>query len=185
MALPFIVWDAYFTSIGVWGFNDRYIAGGRLWGLPYEEIAFFFCIPYACLFTYHCFRIFLGEKLHGLPAPIHWIIPGICFLFLLFGWDGWYTRWTAIGLLAFYLFHLLVWHSAYLNLFLFSYTILLIPFLITNGILTGTGIEEQVVWYDRAQQIGFRIFTIPIEDVFYGLLMVLGSVTLWEMWRQS
>ncbi|MBY5960198.1 lycopene cyclase domain-containing protein [Membranicola marinus] len=183
VAIPFILWDAYFTRIGIWGFNDRYLSGGSLLGLPWEEVAFFICIPYACLYTYHCFRIFFGEGLWGPPWRIHWLIPLVCIFFLGMGWDGWYTRWTAISLLVFYLFHLLVWRSTYLNLFLMTYAVLLIPFLITNGILTGTGIEGEVVWYNPHEHLGLRILTIPVEDVFYGLLMVLASITIWEKWR--
>ena len=180
VAIPFILWDVLFTQWGIWGFNDRYLVGGEIWGLPFEEIAFFICIPFACLYTYHCFNLFWGTRFQSKPWKIHWLIPLICVFFLMIGWDGWYTRWTAIGLLCFYLIHLLVWKSPYLNLFLVAYSILLIPFLITNGVLTGTWIEGEVVWYNPAHHIGVRLGTIPVEDVFYGFMMVLGSVTVSE-----
>lgn len=183
VALFFILWDELFASIGVWGFNDRYITGHRILDLPLEEIAFFFCIPYACLFTYHCFDLFFRNKFQGPPARIHIMIPLICILLLMFGWGGWYTVVTAVLLLIYYLFHQFIWRSVYLNLFLFTYMVLLIPFMMTNGILTGTGIEEEVVWYDPAHIIGQRLITIPVEDVCYGLMMILGSVTLFEKLR--
>jgi lycopene cyclase domain-containing protein len=56
----------------------------------------------------------------------------------------------------------------------------MIPFLIVNGILTGTGLEQPVVWYNPNEMIGLRLLSIPVEDVFYGLLMLIGSVTLFE-----
>src|SRR5689334_22346407 len=58
----FVAWDILFTKAGVWGFNEKYISGIRLYNLPVEEILFFFCIPFACLFTYHCFSIFFRTR---------------------------------------------------------------------------------------------------------------------------
>jgi lycopene cyclase domain-containing protein len=56
----------------------------------------------------------------------------------------------------------------------------MIPFLIVNGILTGTGLEKPVVRYNPNEMIGLRLLSIPVEDVFYGLLMLIGSVLLFE-----
>ena len=36
VALPFIVWDAYFTSKGIWGFNAAYVSGIKILQLPLE-----------------------------------------------------------------------------------------------------------------------------------------------------
>jgi lycopene cyclase domain-containing protein len=55
------------------------------------------------------------------------------------------------------------------------YALLLVPFLLVNGILTGTGLEEPVVIYNKTQNLNIRLFTIPVEDVFYGFeLFVLN-----------
>ena len=38
-AIPFIVWDIYFTYLGVWGFNTKHHSGILLSDLPLEEMA--------------------------------------------------------------------------------------------------------------------------------------------------
>ncbi|HZK65389.1 MAG TPA: lycopene cyclase domain-containing protein, partial [Puia sp.] len=60
--------------------------------------------------------------------------------------------------------------------FLVSYAIILIPFLIVNGLLTAI----PVVIYNDAENLGIRIYTIPFEDVFYGLLLTMMVVCLYE-----
>jgi lycopene cyclase domain-containing protein len=64
--------------------------------------------------------------------------------------------------------------------FYFAYAILLVPFFIINGLLTGSFIEEEVVWYNPDHILGIRIGTVPFEDLFYGLLLILMNIAIME-----
>jgi hypothetical protein len=54
---------------------------------------------------------------------------------------------------------------------------------ISNGLLTGMFIENEVVWYNNLQNLGFKIVTITIEDFFYGYLMILLNILLYKSFR--
>jgi lycopene cyclase domain-containing protein len=53
---------------------------------------------------------------------------------------------------------------------------MLIPFILVNGVLTGSGIADQVVWYNNLENCGVRFFTIPIEDATYAFTMILSTL---------
>jgi lycopene cyclase domain-containing protein len=56
----------------------------------------------------------------------------------------------------------------------------LIPFFIVNGILTGSFIEVPIVSYDNLENLGIRLFTIPIEDIGYAFSMLFGNLMIFE-----
>ena len=181
----FIVWDVYFTYLGIWGFNPRYLTGINLFNLPMEEWMFFITIPYACVFTYTSLNYLIKKDYLGKYArTISWALVGTLMLVGLLNFSKVYTSTTFFLTALFILLHLFVFRSNYLGRFYFTYMIILIPFLFVNGILTGSFIDEQVVWYNNSQNLGVRIFTIPIEDSVYGLLLILMNITLFE-WFQS
>jgi lycopene cyclase domain-containing protein len=74
--------------------------------------------------------------------------------------------------------------KAYWSKLVFAYLVILVPFFIVNGILTGTGLEEPVVWYNDEENLGMRILTIPIEDSIYGFLLIASNITLFEYFKR-
>ncbi|GHA42332.1 hypothetical protein GCM10007103_24560 [Salinimicrobium marinum] len=177
----FILWDMYFTSRGIWGFNSQYLLGVEIGNLPLEEILFFFCIPYACVFTYHCLDIFFRNFLTGNAEKYVTLL--FIILLLVFGfiyYDKPYTVTTFISFAAMLAFAKWVLKVNWLGKFYMIYAVLLIPFFIVNGVLTGTGLDEPVVWYNENEFMGYRIGTIPVEDTFYGMELILLNLLIYK-----
>ncbi len=176
----FIVWDIYYTRLGVWGFNPVYLTGHYMAGLPIEEILFFICIPFASVYSYHCFKLFLPAP--KLPVQeITMLLVAILIVVGVFYMDRLYTGVTCLSL-ALFLCIVVLWYEApWTAGFYTAFVFLLIPFFIVNGILTGTGLEQPIVWYDDTENLGIRMFTIPVEDTFYGMLLLMGHVAVYEM----
>jgi lycopene cyclase domain-containing protein len=179
-AMLYIVWDIYFTSKAVWSFNDNYITGKKWLGLPVEEILFFFIVPYCCVFIYDCVRSYFSELKNKKSADSFLITLAIVLLITgVIYHDKFYTGWTfiftGVFILALYLFRN-YFKSFDAISFLVSYAICLVPFLIVNGFLTAI----PVVIYNDAENLGLRIYTIPFEDAFYGMLLILMNIVLYE-----
>ena len=181
VSLAFLTWDAIFTSIGVWGFNDNYILGIRFFHLPVEEILFFVCIPFACVFTYHCSLIFFRMKWNQRVENTFVFLLALLLLILgLVFWQKAYTSVTFVSTAILVLTLKFYFNANWLVQFFSIYPLLLIPFFIVNGILTGTGLDQPVVYYNDAENLGIRLLTIPIEDVVYGFELLLMNIFLYE-----
>ncbi len=180
-AFVFIVWDELFTQLGVWGFNPRYLTGIYLGSLPLEEVMFFIFIPYACLFIYFS-AAYLSKR--DYLASIHQYITVFLIVLLIstgaLYFTHWYTSVTFFSLALFLSLHRWYWKSTYMGRFYFSYLFVLIPFFIVNGILTGSFIDQEVVWYNNQENLGIRVGTIPLDDFFYNMLMLLMVTSLYE-----
>jgi lycopene cyclase domain-containing protein len=180
-AVGFLIWDSLFTRLGVWGFNPRYITGLSLFNLPLEEVLFFFAVPYASLFTYVVLNHFVKIDVFGkLAKPLGLSLFAALVVIAGLHSDKLYTFWTALLAAVFLATHLFVLKRHYWSRLLFAYVVVLIPFFIVNGLLTGTGLEEPVVWYNNQENVGIRLLTIPIEDTIYGFLLIGLNITLYE-----
>jgi len=178
--LLFIPWDIWFATRGVWGFNIQYTAGGYLLGLPLGEWLFFIVIPFACIFIYRVLNYFVKrDVLANYKLTISRFLLTFSVALAIIHFEKAYTFWTFALLAALLALHLGL-KRAYMSRFYLAYAVVLIPFFIINGILTGTGIEGEVVWYNNNENMGIRLLTIPAEDIFYGMLLVMLNVTIYE-----
>ncbi len=183
----FIVWDSFFTQWGVWGFSPAYLIGITFFHLPLEEILFFFCVPFSCIFIYELVCHFDRDViLKSLARPL---TIGLAVVLLILGFVFLHKVYTSITflLLAWLLvIHFFLLKKEYIAHFYLAYAISVIPFLLVNGVLTnGIGFisKNPVVWYNNAQNLGLRLMGIPLEDFFYSLLLLLSNITIYEYFK--
>lgn len=184
-AIIYLSWDIYFTKSGFWGFNPQYLSGLYLFSLPLEEYLFFFCIPYASLFIYVAFEKLnpdfgLNEKITKLLS--YSLIAFLLVLAIIFREKAYtFTNFTFAVII---LVVTLIFFPKVLSKFYIAFIIILIPFFLVNGILTGSYIENEVVWYNNNENLGIRLLTIPIEDTIYAFSMLLYTLFFWKLFKK-
>jgi lycopene cyclase domain-containing protein len=179
--LLFLFWDYLFTIYGVWSFNPEYIIGFHILDLPIEEILFFITVPFACIFVYECLNYYVKpDLLKRFSSPISYFLIAFSILMLVLFYDRVYTLIT-FGLLAVVLIITeFVVKSTIMSRFYLAYLVSLIPFYLVNGLLTSI----PIVMYNDAENMAFRVGTIPFEDHFYSLSMLLINILLFEYFRK-
>ena len=186
VAAIFLIWDAIFTANGVWGFNADYHINFMLFGMPIEEWLFFFCIPYASIFIHYSLAYFKPNLI--ISKKNTKLITSVLMLILLpviFLNTGKAYTFVNYSFLVFVLLLGFFFGLKHLQRFYISFVIILIPFFIVNGILTGTGIDEPVVWYNNSENLNIRLSTIPIEDIGYAFTMLFGNILLIEKFKNK
>lgn len=170
--------------MGVWGFNTQYTLGINILHLPIEEWLFFFTIPFACVFIYEAVgfyfpRLSTSRLLRLMTLVAASFVLGIS----IANQEKAYTFWNLL-FCAMLLIYTAYKNPPWLGQFWLSYLFHLIPFFLVNGILTGSFIEDQVVWYNNAENLGMRIGTIPVEDALYSLLLLLLNIFFFEWFKK-
>lgn len=183
--LIFILWDGWFARTGVWGFNNDYVWSTRINDLPIEEWLFFIVVPYASVFIYVCLKAYIKTEpfaKHKHHITLLFLI--LTFVMALFNSDKTYTFYNCLIASVLLLIHYLFIKSNWMGYFWLAYILHLLPFFIINGVLTGAATPEPVVWYNNAENLGLRLYTIPIEDTIYALTCLLIPITVME-WIQT
>ncbi len=181
VALVYILFDILLTKNGVWGFNPKYLSGKYIFNLPVEECLFFIAIPYASIFLhYSVIEYFPNLRISpGRERLITFTLISVSLAILIFTFNNQYTLYILLKFVI-VLFLSYFDKNKTINTFYFTFLFILVPFVIVNGILTGSFIDEEVIWYNNAENLGIRFFTIPVEDFAYAFSMILFNLLLIE-----
>ncbi len=184
--IPFVIWDIIFVKLGVWGFNTNYLQEVFVLNLPIEEILFFVIIPFCCVFTYEVFtsikiNIIKNNKL----VYLSYLISIFLLVLSIFYRNNLYTSITFL-LLSITLAFIAYNKKEILKHFFLTYIVITcIPFIVVNGVLTGGTLPEPPVWYNNNEIIGIRIWTIPIEDFAYSMMLLILNISMYEKFKTN
>ena len=178
--LLYLVWDYLFTIKNVWSFNDEYILGIKLFKLPLEEILFFITVPFACIFIYECLSSYFKINISKVwSRNVSIILLAFCILMLFLFNQQLYSLINFSTLAVILIYTLFKSTSLDMGKFYLAYLVSLIPFYIVNGILTAI----PIVMYNNAENMNFRVGTIPFEDHFYSMSLILLNLLFFEYFR--
>lgn len=184
IGLFFIIWDIYFTKIGVWGFDKKHHSSIMLSNLPLEEVLFFFIIPFVCVFTYF---VLSEKKVLNLNINTTFL-KLICILLIVLAvlfFKNAYTI-SVLILTILILLYIIYYRPDWIGYFFSMYLIIhAFPFLLVNGVLTGYITDLPPVWYDSNNIIGVRLGTIPVEDFLYSFILLFLNTSLFEYLRKK
>lgn len=165
----FIIWDVLATARGDWIFNHKYVGGFQIFGLPLEEILFFFTVPYSCIFLYETFRTYLRERRVFYNTYLYSVLATACFAVAIIFIRKSYTATVFIMTGTLFASARFCFQSMFSSglywLYIAACTIL---FGIFNHVLTSL----PVVSYSAQAITGLRVGPIPIEDFFYNFSLL-------------
>lgn len=185
IGIPFLIWDYFFTLNNIWSFNSTYITGVHLLNLPIEEILFFVVVPFACTFIYECIKYYFQNLV------LHTFNKIASFLFIIFYsfviYKSTFTEWYTLSVLcsAALIFILVLLNMKRFPFIWFSFIVSLAPFILVNGILTGSMIDGAIVQYNDVHNLKIRLFTIPIEDILYSFTLLNAVFLLHEYFHKK
>lgn len=174
----FIVWDIIATYRGDWSFNEDFILGAKLLGLPLEEVLFFITVPYAAIFLYETGKFYYGDKIIAfgkLPLII------LAILSIIVGIIYRHQYYTSTIMFFSGFFFIINFFQRTSNIIVNSklywiwISFMFLPFLIVNYFLTSL----TIVNYSEDAILGIRLATIPIEDFFYSFSMLSFYLTVY------
>ena len=169
IAPVYILWDAVAAHRGDWWFNDDFVSGVTILGLPLAEVLFFLVVPYACIFIYEVLLHYLGDsELPFVRWPYVMAAVVLVLLAALFI-DQYYTA-TVLVFTAAFLYVAAVLYPGILRARAYwQYALVsLAPFLVVNYFLTSIAIvlyNDEAIW-------GLKVTTIPLEDFIYNFSML-------------
>lgn len=179
--IVFLIWDVVFTVKGVWSFNPNYILGINFFRLPLEEILFFLTIPFSCIFIYACLNYYVKRQIPDrIVRILNYVLMLVSVIILIFYHDRLYTLINFGTLFLLLILLQFVFKVKWMNRFYLAYLVSLIPFYIVNGILTSV----PIVSYNNAENLAIRVGTIPVEDHFYLMSLLLMNVAFFEYFRK-
>ena len=117
----------------------------------------------------------------------HPLSIGLIFMLFSVGflkWEHAYTATTWLLAGSVLLWQMLFDKTVFRAQFYRAFLVVQIPFLLVNGVLTGSFTEQPVVVYNPEEYFGVRVGTIPIDDFVYNFIWLFSIILLYEKKKQ-
>jgi lycopene cyclase domain-containing protein len=168
VSMTWIVLDILSVARGWWGYNQAYFFGPKLGGLPLEEVAFFFTVPFACLVVYWVMQRHVRGGIrrgsaHMMVAAVSVVLIGI----VVGNIQHERTVFDCLLALAVMAFAWRLGH-VYSRLFWYWNGVVFICCLLFDAILTA----PPIIIYAEPVMSGWRLGSVPIEDVIYNFSLL-------------
>lgn len=174
----YVIWDLRFEEKAIWRFNQEYLTGINILNLPIEEWLYFPVISFLGVYIYE----FVKYRFSKFEYPNTFLFFSLVLL-VLFGSITYFSRQKLYPFFTFFLLSIYLAYTVFRNRFkrhytkfYFAYFILLVPFIIINGILTALPVIE----YNPVHNLGIRLYSIPIENFASLFLLFIMNVTIYE-----
>lgn len=146
-----------------------------------EEWLFFFIVPFACIFVYECTLFYIkNDFLFNSTKYINYALVCLLLILSIIYIDRVYTLVNFLFAIFLLLLHQYYVQPKWLGKFYVGYLFSLIPFIMINGILT----YLPVVLYNNNENMGWRFFSIPLEDFIYSFNLLLMNISIYEYQKQ-
>lgn len=172
----FIVWDVTFTAFGIWGFSPQFVLGLYFLNLPIEEVMFFVSVPFCILFLYEVSN-FYRFGIH-IPSYYYYMTRIALTITATVFYQKIYT-FSVVTLTLILLSTPFTTRKS--SLIAGTYLLHLPGFFLINGVLT----SFPIVWYNSSHLSGFRLGSIPCEDLLYSFILIWGVVFLYDQTAQN
>ena len=182
VGVVYIGWDILKTEADVWGFIERYSGSFKILGLPLPEILFFLVVPFSCIFIYEVVRAYFKERIVQIPRWIWFAAAAVLAVLAVVFRAQVYTLTVLISVAVFFALTAVVRPELLGSRhFWLAVALTYVPFLIFNGLLTAI----PIVVYNDAQNLGIRVYTIPLEDFFYSFSLLGFNFLVFRLFRRS
>ena len=172
----FIFWDVKFAIANIWNFHFNTISISKF-GIPLEEIVFYFSFLFAGFFIYD-FSKSIPKRIHDNVMLVLSLV-----LMLVFGLTAYINMGKLYTLSVFMFAFAYLAYTIFRNKFkpnysnfYFSYFILSVLYIFYHSL---TGIPE-ITNYQTSHILGILIINIPLENFIKLFLLILMNFTIYE-----
>ncbi len=167
--------DTQLSRADAFHFNENYIIGYCLFGIPIEHVISYFTMGYAAVFIYYWIKFIIpGTQLKYSSRIICGLLTMVSVIIALANYDRWLALSSFLGLATLTASFFLK-KPYWLGQFIFTSISCAVLLIIVAGSLQFCGLDSGLIQYNQSEVVGQWVVNIPI-DVLAWYTVVLGAM---------